>query len=457
MLSEGGKPILSNIEDYSNVIIRCGLMQAMAGVSEDAGESIKYIDAGSTKIVFLFRRNLTFVVVSRMGEPEAALERMLCFMYSQLIFVLTSKIHSVLDNNPSKDIRNLIGDDTIALMSRRFDQDITPSTIALDAIEAFVLEKNIRAAVVTQLTNAVLESKSIAGLLLYKRQLMGYYLDETNGVTISTNDLHLLASFVCDSKALRYHDENWVPICLPDFNPDAFLQAYISHFSHNEAKSDVALVLLSADHESFTEIHRVRAELETTLPISELLAPRELDKGVFVKDLTYPPMQFMLKVRSEYNPYLPAQLLTATLEPMPEATHDRVLVQQLRHAICMRVGAATPEASLLRPIPLEAQNPGVVARARAGGGLRSPDRVLPESNMPDYDGSGESLSMLPIPDHALSFTALPDNGPLVIAVASAHSELHATFSPSLSAEDACKGARDLSEQLRKMYSTYFQR
>ena len=38
------------------------------------------------------------------------------------------------------------------------------------------------------------------------------------------SDVVLLAHFVGNTNSLRHHDQNWVPICLPKFNSQAFLQ-----------------------------------------------------------------------------------------------------------------------------------------------------------------------------------------------------------------------------------------
>ena len=36
--------------------------------------------------------------------------------------------------------------------------------------------------------------------------------------------------YVSKSASLRYNHHNWIPICMPDFNPNGFLQAYVSDF-----------------------------------------------------------------------------------------------------------------------------------------------------------------------------------------------------------------------------------
>lgn len=57
-------------------------------------------------------------------------------------------------------------------------------------------------------------------------------------------DLHLLLNTLT-SPALR-QSETWLPICLPKFNAEGFVHAYISY-----VMEDVALVFVGADRDGF--------------------------------------------------------------------------------------------------------------------------------------------------------------------------------------------------------------
>ena len=95
-----------------------------------------------------------------------------------------------------------------------------------------------------------------------------------------------MTTFLSNSAALKYHEENWVPICLPNFNSNAFLQAYISHInlkrgsdfdSGSDVKSgsapeskreEIALCLLSANHEDFSKMHNSKTANGHAIPNS---------------------------------------------------------------------------------------------------------------------------------------------------------------------------------------------
>jgi hypothetical protein len=466
VLSEGGKPILSSVADDETTMVTSGLLQALAGIATDAGDTIKCLQAGGTKIVYIYRRNVYFVAISSTDEPEAVLEKHLCFLYSQMLFILTSAFHGVLENNPSKDMRQLIGNDTIALISSSFEKERTAASVALTGLETCTMDKSLRETVVQALTAAVMNSGSIAGLLLCGHRLVGYYLDITTGVTISTNDLLLLSHFVAESKALRYHDENWVPICLPDFNSDAFMQAYISHFMDHGEKSNLSLVLLSADHENFRHMHMARAVLEKALCVgpegsipNTLLRPININGDIFGSQLSEPPLHFMLKLLPPEGSAVPAQLVVASLSgedgDKDKDLSARVWAQHMRHAICMRVGSSEPESCLMKSPRINDQSPRVLAHARAVDGVFSPERTPPPTNMRDFDGSGDCLRMFPVSDHALSFSALK-NGPLCLSAASADSELYVTFPSTMTSLEACRAVNTLSKFLRPLHSFFFQ-
>ena len=57
----------------------------------------------------------------------------------------------VLAKNPSKDIRQLLGSDSLKLMNETFDNDMCSKDIAFNAVNAFILEENIRSQISTTL------------------------------------------------------------------------------------------------------------------------------------------------------------------------------------------------------------------------------------------------------------------------------------------------------------------
>ncbi len=69
-----------------------GLLQAVASIVEDSGDHLRCIRAGSTKILYMIKYSLYFVVVSSSNESEAALLSQLDFLYNLILFILTAKV-----------------------------------------------------------------------------------------------------------------------------------------------------------------------------------------------------------------------------------------------------------------------------------------------------------------------------------------------------------------------------
>lgn len=109
ILSSSGKPIYSRYGDEQDLVTTFGLLQAVISIILDSGDSIKCIRAGKRKIVYFIKNSLYFVSMSSTNESELILMKQLSFIYNQILLVLTAKVHDVLTNNPSADIRQLLG------------------------------------------------------------------------------------------------------------------------------------------------------------------------------------------------------------------------------------------------------------------------------------------------------------------------------------------------------------
>ena len=60
----------------------------------------------------------------------------------QVLLILTSRVHDILRDNASKDLRDLLGADTTRLMHAACSADtLTPPAIAFEAIQCVALDK----------------------------------------------------------------------------------------------------------------------------------------------------------------------------------------------------------------------------------------------------------------------------------------------------------------------------
>lgn len=276
ILSSSGKPIFSKYGDEQALSTTFGLIQAVVSIVENAGDTISCIIAGDRRIIYFLRNYLYFVSISSTDEPEAVLSAQLEFMHDQIIFVLTSKVHDVLRLNPSKDIRDLLGYDTTKQMHLSCCDDVTPLHIAFTAVHAFVCAEDLRHIVRRSLKKCIESSGSVLGIIIYRDRLLTYSTNSSMDLELVTSDFLLLANFVGKSNSLRSSDQNWVPICLPGFNPDAYLQAYICNLRLRSGSAskhmDISVVLIStsADPAMFNALHEGRQLLENDLLSSDI-------------------------------------------------------------------------------------------------------------------------------------------------------------------------------------------
>lgn len=276
ILTSSGKPIFSKHGDEQDLSTTFGLIQAVVSIVENAGDSISCILAGDRRIVYFLRSCLYFVSISSTEEPEAVLCAQLEFMHNQIIFVLTSRVHDVLNLNPSKDIRDLLGYDTMKQMHQSCCSDITPPYVAFNAINGFVCAENLRHTITYGLKGCLEASGAVIGVILHRDRLLSYSTNSSVDLELSTSDLLLLANFVGKSNSLRSNDQNWIPLCLPGYNPNAYLQAYVCNIRLDSTTAskhiDISLLLISTsgDPTMFNALHDGRQKLELDLNTKDI-------------------------------------------------------------------------------------------------------------------------------------------------------------------------------------------
>ena len=88
------------------------------------------------------------------------LSRQLEFMYSQIILILTGKVHDVLKNNSSKDIRDLLGPETNQILQQACAPNLVPEFIAFQSLKTMSIPKELRQMLQYHLRSCVEDSGS---------------------------------------------------------------------------------------------------------------------------------------------------------------------------------------------------------------------------------------------------------------------------------------------------------
>lgn len=160
IFTSSGKPIYAKSGDEDDLITTFGLLQAVISIVLNSGDVMKTITAGDRTITFLLRHSLYFVIVSSTQENGSILLKQLDVLYQQILFILTRKVHTVLENNAATDLRSLLGSDANRIMTSCCPEDLTPISIALDTVPMVYAEKGMREDVHAVLKHCVEKSKA---------------------------------------------------------------------------------------------------------------------------------------------------------------------------------------------------------------------------------------------------------------------------------------------------------
>jgi hypothetical protein len=262
IMTSAAKPIYSYKGDQAHLSSVMAAATALLAVSESLHhQSLRHIRAGRHIIAFLIRGPLCLVAVSALAEPPAVLRMQLSLLHFVLVSILTQKaIQTILTKDPGYDLagRLLVGADV--MLNSMIDSFFRDSPAALlGAYASLILPVDTRQIIHGALKVAVRESGSLFGVVSVGRKVICLTSSSNN---ISSNssqlqpwDVLIILNFLhANRPSLQQSGESLVPLCLPQFNPDGHMHAYIkfldndnnSSASINKKKRRVAITLLTA-------------------------------------------------------------------------------------------------------------------------------------------------------------------------------------------------------------------
>ncbi|KAF8947463.1 Vacuolar fusion protein mon1b [Haplosporangium gracile] len=266
ILSSAGKPIYARYGDESRISSYMGVIQALISFFADNDDTIRCINAGEHRFVFLLKAPLYLVCVSRSGESEFQLRDQLGYLYAQIISVLTqSQMTKIFEQRNNFDLRGLIGGTEIFLDSLGKLMNTYPGFM-LGAIQCLTMPRELRDKVGAILGRAKCKPLLYA-LLVTPTQLITLLRPRTH--SMHPADLHLIFNLLSGSTTFE-SSESWTPICLPKFNNKSFLHAYICYIAKK-----VCMLLISPDKDSFFEMSNVKQKVVEGLEAGGMLAALE--------------------------------------------------------------------------------------------------------------------------------------------------------------------------------------
>ncbi|KAJ9056107.1 Vacuolar fusion protein mon1 [Entomophthora muscae] len=269
ILSSAGKPIYTRYGDESKLSGYMGILQAIISFFADDNDSIRCINAGAAKIVFMLRDPLYFILVSKTSESEETLrEQLYCFHHQILSILTASQLTRVFEKSTNFDLRRLLGGTECFLdaLAMRIS-GVAPSHL-LEAIRAVRLPFPLRSQLGKALKPVRDEGADILYVVLASRYRLVHLL-RSQRVTLHPTDLHLLLNVVHASPSfMTSHQASWLPICLPRFNRNGFLYALIVFLSRDPP---LALVLLSPHRDKFEAASKCQESILAALEQKNLL------------------------------------------------------------------------------------------------------------------------------------------------------------------------------------------
>nr|ATJ04326.1 SAND [Carex duriuscula subsp. rigescens] len=224
ILSNSGKPIYSRYGDEHKLAGFSATLQAIISFVQNSGDSIKFVRAGKHQIIFLVKGPIYLVCISSTDEPIEALRGQLELLYGQMLLILTKSVNRCFEKNPKFDMAPLLGGTDAVFSSLIHSFSWNPATF-LHAYTCLPLSYPTRQAA-SAILQDVAESGILFAILMCKHKVVS--LVGAQKASLHADDIFLLANFILSSESFRT-SESFSPICLPRYNPMAFLYAYV-HF-----------------------------------------------------------------------------------------------------------------------------------------------------------------------------------------------------------------------------------
>ncbi|XP_052186421.1 vacuolar fusion protein MON1 homolog isoform X3 [Diospyros lotus] len=282
ILSHSGKPIYSRHGDEHKLAGFSATLQAIISFVENGGDKIKLVRAGKHQVVFLVKGPIYLVCISCTEEPYESLRGQLELIYGQMILILTKSVNRCFEKNPKFDMTPLLGGTDVVFSSLIHSFSWNPATF-LHAYTCLPLAYATRQAAGSILQD-VADSGVLFAILMCKNKVLS--LAGSQKASLHPDDMLLLSNFVMSSESFRT-SESFSPICLPRYNPMAFLYAYVYYLD-----VDSYLMLLTTRSDAFYHLKDCRIRIEMVLLKSNVLSEVQrsmLDGGMRVEDLPVDP------------------------------------------------------------------------------------------------------------------------------------------------------------------------
>ncbi|MCD7466035.1 Vacuolar fusion protein mon1 [Datura stramonium] len=278
ILSHSGKPIYTRYGDEHKLAGFSATLQAIISFVENGGDRVNLVRAGKHQVVFLVKGPIYLVCISCTEESYQSLKGQLELLYGQMILILTKSLNRCFEKNPKFDMTPLLGGTDVVFSSLIHSFSWNPANF-LHAYTCLPLAYATRQAA-SSILQDVTDSGVLFSMLMCKHKVISFV--GAQKASLHPDDMLLLSNFVTSSESFRT-SESFSPICLPRYNPMAFLHAYVHYLD-----VDTYLILLTTSSDAFHHLKDCRIRIEKVLLESNVLDEVQrsmVDGGMRVEDL----------------------------------------------------------------------------------------------------------------------------------------------------------------------------
>ena len=295
---------------------------------------------------------LYLVAISKLGENDAQLRVQLEALYMQILSTLTlPNLTHMFSSRPSTDLRRPL-QGTEPLLSALADTFTrgSPPTL-LSALECLKIRKSHRHVINDTLLRTRCETL-LYGLVVASGRLVSVVRPRKH--SLHPSDLQLIFNMLFEARGVKAGGgENWIPLCLPGFNKNGYLYMYVSFVSVDDSAGeegegeregqnetgkpeDIAILLISANKESFYDLRKMRDALVEELEANGSMAiikaavrrgrPAVTDivPGTVLRHFLYKSRANVQFTMPSYEPGFPTLLARRRLLSLYHALHASV-------------------------------------------------------------------------------------------------------------------------------------
>lgn len=395
ILSSAGKPIYSRHGDDQLVTNYMGVVQTLISFYQSTNDTLRGFTAGDVRFVVMSKGPLNLVAITRLGESDSQLRAQLEALYMQILSTLTlPSLERMFAARANYDLRRpLQGTETLlSALADGFTRG-SPSTL-LSALECLKLRKCQR----TTIDNALLKTRSenlLYGLIVASGKLVSVVRPKKH--SLHPGDLHLIFNMLFEAGSVKAGGgENWIPLCLPGFNNTGYLYMYVSFLNWEQptapmaerprtsegTSGEVAVLLISAEKESFFELRTMRDDLVETLQRNGSIAaiqtavkhgrPKCTDivPGTPLRHFLYKSRGNVQFTMPSYSPYfddaLERRRLISLYNKLHATLHSKPPTLKLHHETntsCIALAWSTPLFELYAVAPANVSRAALAASA----------------------------------------------------------------------------------------------